>query len=285
MWIIGDLQGCDDDLKRLLALLPADEPLLFLGDVVNRGPQSLQTLRHVRTLDERAVTLLGNHDLHLLAVAAGIRRLHADDTLQEILDAPDRDDLLDWLRTRPLAHYADGALFVHAGLLPAWTVEQTLHLAAEVEEGLRDGNWRDFLSTMYGNEPSRWEDDLQGADRRRCVINALTRLRFVRADGSMDLKRKGPPGPSKKERAAGIAPGERNPYGLMPWFDHPDRRTTDTTVVFGHWSALGYMNRPDAVCLDTGCVWGKRLSTMRWPDRALVQIPCGQHRVPDWASE
>lgn len=263
---IGDIQGCLECLCELLRAT-ADEPaLVFVGDLVNRGPQSLEALRFVKSLGDRATVLLGNHDLHLLAVAAGIRPLHADDTLREILDAPDRDELLDWLRARPLAHFAAGALFVHAGVLPQWTVEQTLALAAEVEARLRAADYRDFLATMYGNQPARWNDSLRGADRARCVINALTRLRFVDADGAMDFK--------VKEGTAAAPPG------LMPWFDHPRRATRGTPIVFGHWSTLGLMLREDAICLDTGCVWGGRLTAMRWPDRSLIQVDCPQYRAP-----
>lgn len=268
--LIGDLQGCLASLQQLLAQVSNGERLLFVGDLVNRGPASLAALRFVRALGDRATVLLGNHDLHLLAVAAGIRPLHGDDTLQAILDAPDREELLDWLRARPLAHVEAGALFVHAGVLPPWTVENTLALAAEVEARLRAPDYRDFLATMYGNEPARWDDALTGADRLRCVINALTRLRFVAADGAMDLK--------IKEGAHAAPPG------LVPWFDHPERATHPARgglpVVFGHWSTLGLMNRPDAVCLDTGCVWGGRLTAMNWPERRILQVSCPQWRVP-----
>ena len=264
MWAIGDLQGCLDPLVALLARLPPDARLVFIGDLVNRGPQSLACLRFVRNLVEkgRAVALLGNHDLHLLAVAYGIRGLHEDDTLQEILDAPDRDELLDWLRACPLAHHEAGALFVHAGVLPEWTLAQTLRLAGEVEQHLRGDDVSDFLSTMYGNQPARWNERLQGADRRRCVINALTRLRFVRADGSMDLKRKDGPPPTA---------GDDDD---LPWFDHPQRATRDDVIVFGHWSALGFLNRPDVICLDSGCVWGRELTALHWPQRTVVRVPC-----------
>lgn len=262
LWAIGDLQGCLDPLQALLAQIPDDERLIFVGDLVNRGPQSLATLRFVRRLCEsgRAAALLGNHDLHLLAAAHGIRPLHADDTLDEILAAPDRAALLEWLRALPLAIEAEGALFVHAGVLPPWTAAQTLALAAEVESGLRGSDLRGFLSTMYGNEPARWDDALQGADRWRCVINALTRLRFVDQTGAMDLRRKD--GPADDDAT------------VMPWFDHPQRATGDRPIVFGHWSALGFINRPDVVCLDSGCVWGRALTAMRWPDRHVVSVDC-----------
>lgn len=268
MWAIGDLQGCLDPLRALLDRLPPDDPLIFVGDIVNRGPQSLETLRFVRDLCEagRAQALLGNHDLHLLAVAHGIRPLHDGDTLADILAAPDRDALLDWLRHCPLALQHDGALFVHAGLLPPWTTAQTLALAAEVETQLRGDDLRGFLSTMYGNAPARWDDALAGPDRWRCVINALTRLRFVRGDGTMNLKRKDGPGRSSGDD--------------LPWFDHPARRTRGTPVVFGHWSALGFVEHADAICLDAGCVWGGALVALRWPDRQVVRVPCPQVRAP-----
>ncbi len=266
MIVIGDVQGCLDSLHALLAQVPDGERLLFVGDIVNRGPQSLAALRFVRSLGDRAIVLLGNHDLHLLAVAAGIRPLHADDTLQEILDAPDRDELIDWLRRRPLAHFEAGALFVHAGVLPQWTLEKTLSLAREVEARLRADDYRAFLATMYGNAPARWDDELEGADRLRCVINALTRLRFLAADGTMDFK--------VKEGAAAAPPG------FVPWFEHPRRATRGTPVVFGHWSTLGLLLRDDAICLDTGCVWGGRLTAMSWPARRIVQVDCPQARDP-----
>jgi bis(5'-nucleosyl)-tetraphosphatase (symmetrical) len=264
--VIGDIQGCFERLRELLRNASNDEPLIFVGDVVNRGPHSLESLRFVRSLGDHVTVLLGNHDLHLLAVAAGIRPQHIDDTLQPILDAADRDELLDWLRQRPLANAQAGALFVHAGVLPQWSVEQTLALAGEVQARLRAPDYRAFLATMYGNQPGRWHDSLTGADRARCVINALTRLRFVDSDGVMDL--------TVKEGT------EAAPSGFMPWFDHPRRATRDTPVIFGHWSTLGLMVRDDAICLDTGCVWGGRLTAMRWPDRSLIQVPCPQYQTP-----
>jgi bis(5'-nucleosyl)-tetraphosphatase (symmetrical) len=266
LWAIGDVQGCLASLRSLLAGLPAASRFIFVGDLVNRGPQSLQSLRLVKSLGERAVALLGNHDLHLLAAAAGIRAQHDDDTLAEVLAAPDRDELLDWLRARPLAHAEAGALFVHAGVLPPWSVETTLALAGEVQGLLRAPGYRDFLATMYGNRPARWDDALRGPDRARCVINALTRLRFVDADGTMDLK--------TKEGAGAAQPG------FVPWFDHPHRATRDTPIVFGHWSTLGLMLRDDAVCLDTGCVWGGALTALAWPSRRLHQVRCPPYRRP-----
>ena len=266
LWVIGDVQGCLDSLRSLLDELPPSSRLLFIGDIINRGPQSLAALRCVKSLGSRAVVVLGNHDLHLLAVAAGIRGQHDDDTLTEILAAPDRDELLDWLRARPLAHLEAGALFVHAGVLPQWSVEKTLALAGEIEARLRAPDYRDFLATMYGNQPARWDDRLEGAERARCVINALTRLRFVAVDGTMDF--------TVKEGATAAPPG------LLPWFDHPERATRGTPVVFGHWSTLGSLTRDDAVCVDTGCVWGGALTALAWPSRRLVRVSCPQYRPP-----
>lgn len=275
MIVVGDLQGCLPSLRALLKALAIDQAktttrLVFLGDLVNRGPASLDTLRFVRSLGDRAVALLGNHDLHLLAAAAGIRPLHHDDTLSDILAAPDRDDLLDWLRARPLAHREAGALFVHAGVLPQWSVDKTLALAREVEDCLRGPDHVAFLRQMYGNAPTRWDETLTGADRLRCVVNALTRLRFVGLDGTMDLK--------VKDGTAAA------PQHMLPWFDHPGRATLPERgglpVVFGHWSTLGLLDRPDAVCLDTGCVWGGRLTAMRWPARVTTQVRCPQSAVP-----
>jgi len=267
--IIGDLQGCLASLEQLLAKSP-DTRLVFVGDLVNRGPASLATLRFVRDLGDRAVALLGNHDLHLLAVAAGIRPLHRTDTVQDILAAPDREQLLNWLRARPLAHREAGALLVHAGVFPQWSVEKTLALACEVEACLRGADYRTFLAQMYGNAPARWDESLTGADRLRCVINAMTRLRFVSADGTMDFKIK---------EGAGAAPA-----GYMPWFDHPDRATHPARgglpVIFGHWSTLGLLERDDAVCLDTGCVWGGQLTAMRWPERTILQVQCPRSAIP-----
>ncbi|HUN90567.1 MAG TPA: symmetrical bis(5'-nucleosyl)-tetraphosphatase [Burkholderiaceae bacterium] len=258
---IGDIQGCLAPLQDLLARAPPSSKVVLVGDIVNRGPQSLETLRFVRSLGDRVTVVLGNHDLHLLAVACGIRRLHADDTIDEILQAPDRDELIDWVRARPLAWREAGALFVHAGLLPPWTAARALELATEVEQQLRGRRYREFLATMYGNEPSRWSDALRGAERARCIINALTRLRLVDADGAMNLALK-----------EGL---DAAPPGWMPWFDHPRRASRGTPIVFGHWAALGLMVRDDAVGLDSGCVWGRCLTGMTWPDRAIFQVSCG----------
>ncbi len=261
-YVIGDLQGCLSSFKQLAAQLPAADRLIFVGDLVNRGPESLATLRHVKARVEQgqAVALLGNHDLHLLAAAANVRPLKDSDTLQEVLGAPDREELLAWVRSRPLAHFEDATLFVHAGVLPPWTVEQTLSLADEVHRSLAADDDDSFLRQMYGDEPRRWSDDLTGHDRLRCVVNALTRLRVVSADGTMNLKHKDSAG--------------KVPHGEMPWFEHPARATRDTLIVFGHWSAEGLVVRSNVVGLDTGCVWGGKLTALRLADRALFQRDC-----------
>lgn len=269
IYAIGDAQGCRSQVSQLLRRIDQEsgEPhYWFAGDLVNRGPQSLETLRAVRDLGTRANTVLGNHDLHLLAVAHGIRKLKRSDTLSPILNAPDRDELLDWLRWRPMALYHAGHLLVHAGVLPQWSVEQTLSLAREVETVLRGPDWIEFLREMYGNEPAEWNDELAGTDRLRCIVNALTRLRFCRAGGAMEF--------ATIEGAAGAPPG------YLPWFDAPGRKTGGVTVVFGHWSTLGLTLRNNLIGVDTGCVWGGQLSAVRLDDRALFQIECPQFQKP-----
>ncbi len=267
-YAIGDLQGCLASFERLVGQLPDADRFIFVGDLVNRGPQSLATLRRVKSLaeDGKAAVVLGNHDLHLLAVAAGIRPVHRNDTIQEVLDAADRAALLDWLRGLPLAHFEHGVLFVHAGVLPEWDVDMTLRLSEEVRHRLAADDHESFLREMYGNEPARWSDALQGHDRLRCVVNALTRARMLAPDGTMNLKHK------DASRSA--------PAGLVPWFDHPQRRTRGTPIVFGHWSTEGLVMREDAIGLDTGCVWGGRLTALRLEDRALFQVDCPQSQAP-----
>ncbi len=267
-YAIGDLQGCLTSFERLRQQLPAAERFIFVGDLVNRGPQSLATLRHVKSLSERgvAVAILGNHDLHLLAVAAGLRPLSPGDSVHDILTAPDRDRLLDWLRDQPLAYRAAGYLFVHAGVLPQWDADRTMELAAEVHARLARDDHQLFLREMYGNEPARWDDGLKGNDRLRCVVNALTRLRLVASDGTMELRHKG-------DSASA-------PAGFVPWFDHPHRLTRGTPIVCGHWSTEGLVMRDDVIGLDTGCVWGGRLTALRLDDRALFQVDCEASQTP-----
>lgn len=274
--MIGDVQGCDEPLQRLLQTIdfsPSRDTLYLLGDLVNRGPDSLAVLRRLMALGNSAQCLLGNHDLHLLAVAYGARKAHRSDTLDGILAAPDRDALLDWVRQRPLALQAHGWLMVHAGVLPQWSAAQTLTLAAQVSDVLSSDEGPRWLHRMYGNQPDQWCDDLRGDDRWRVVINALTRLRFCTADGVMEFATKD---------SAGAAPA-----GFMPWFDVPGRLTQDTPVAFGHWSTLGLVQRKRLLALDTGCIWGGCLSAARFkPARdghgelEVIQVNCPQAQAP-----
>ena len=270
---IGDVQGCCDELRALLSRVGfrADRDRLWLvGDLVNRGPRSLEVLRLVRALGENAVVVLGNHDLHLLAVACGCRAARRSDTLDEILRAPDRDALLEWLATRPLAHYEHGDLLVHAGLVPQWTVETTLELAHEVEHALRHQP-RNLFDHMYGDEPDRWSADLDGTDRLRFAINVMTRMRVCTDDGRIDLRLKGKP------------PAADSPW--RPWFDVPNRRTRATRIIFGHWSALGLIVRDDVIGLDSGCVWGGALTAVDLDGTAAsgapVSVACNGYQTPD----
>ncbi len=253
-YAIGDIQGCYEELRRLLDRLafdPAKDTLWFVGDLVNRGPSSIQVLRFVRSLDDRAVVVLGNHDLHLLALAAGNPRNASKSNLHEVLSAPDRDDLLHWLRHRPLLHYDPSKDFalIHAGVPPQWDLLQAITCAAEVEQVLRGPDYRSFLHDMYGNEPARWSDSLTGADRLRFITNCLTRLRYCDADGNLALKEKSIPG--------------SHPEQLMPWFAVPGRATRNVRFIFGHWSTLGYVSAHNVWGLDTGCIWGGSLTAVR----------------------
>lgn len=260
---IGDVQGCYDQLMRLLERADYDERrdvLWFVGDLVNRGPQSARTVRFAKSLGERQVTVLGNHDLALLVVADGIKKAHRGDTFGDILSAPDRDELLSWLRHQKMMHAGGGWAMVHAGLLPQWSIAQALALAREVEAALQGADHREFLKHMYGNEPARWRDDLAGYDRLRVVINAMSRMRLVNAEGAMEF--------SHKTGLTGL------PAGFVPWYDAPDRASRGTPVLFGHWAALGLQLRADAICLDSGCVWGRALSALRLEDRRLFQCDC-----------
>ncbi|WP_198970674.1 symmetrical bis(5'-nucleosyl)-tetraphosphatase [Xylophilus sp. ASV27] len=277
LYCIGDVQGCDSALQRLLDTLgfsPSRDTLYLLGDMVNRGPESAAVLRRLMAYGDAARCVLGNHDLHLLAVAHGIRPAHRADTLDAILAAPDRAAMLDWLRQQPmarrLAHGTQDLLLVHAGVLPDWAAEDVMALAAEVESALRGPGLPDFLRSMYGNTPAAWDARLAGSERLRVVVNALTRLRFCTPEGRMDF--------AVKEGAA------QAPAGLLPWFDLPQRRTRGMTVVFGHWSTLGWLERPDLLSLDTGCVWGGCLSAVRLGATRqaceLVQVKCAQAQVP-----
>lgn len=262
-YAVGDVQGCYDELRRLLdsiAFDPARDTLWLVGDLVNRGPRSLETLRYARSLGERAVTILGNHDLNLLAVAAGVRKQHRGDTCDDILRAPDREELLEWMRTRKLMHAAQGYAMVHAGLLPQWTIDRALALAGEVEAALRGPDYIGLVEKMYGNAPTAWDERLTGFERLRVIVNAMTRLRLCDAAGNMEF--------SHHDAPVDV------PEGYMPWYDVPGRASAGTPVVCGHWAALGLLVREDLLSIDTGCVWGRRLTAVRLEDRRLFQCDC-----------
>ena len=265
IYLLGDLQGCASALERLLGEIgfsPSRDKLYVLGDLVNRGPDSLAVLRRVRDLGAAATCVLGNHDWHLLAAAAGVRPQHRNDTLDAILDAPDREAWLDWLRHRRMAVHEEGWLMLHAGVVPQWDLAQTLELAGALEAALRETAPREFLAAMFGNEPLRWRESLAGAERLRFTLNTLTRIRFVAADGTLEF--------ATKDGA------DAAPAGFTPWFDAPGRRTAGTPIAFGHWSTLGLVDRPDLLGLDTGCVWGGKLSAARIDGarREIVQVDC-----------
>ena len=274
-YAIGDVQGCYDELQRLLDSLhfdPARDRLWFTGDLVNRGPKSLQTLRLAREFD--AVSVLGNHDLHLLAVSEGIDDHRGNsDTLGPVLAAHDRDELLAWLRARPLLHHDAelGFAMIHAGLAPQWDLDTAKSCAAEVETVLRGPDYREFFAHMYGNEPDRWpapgEPALTGMDRLRFIVNCFTRLRYCGPDGRLALKAKGAPG--------------TQPDGAIPWFEIPGRASRGTKIVFGHWSTLGYRAAEDVWALDTGCLWGGQLTALHLgPDPVAFSVDCPEARRP-----
>jgi len=277
LYMIGDVQGCDSALQRLLDTIdfsPSRDILYLLGDLVNRGPDSSAVLRRLMGYGHAAHCLLGNHDLNLLAVTQGVRKPHRKDTLDAILQAPDRIAMLNWLSHQKMALLLQTAdkplLMVHAGVLPQWSAPQTLALAEEVEAALQSDQAAAFFRSMYGNAPNQWCDTLTGMDRLRVIVNALTRLRFCTADGAMEF--------DTKEGAAGA------PDGYMPWFEVPGRRTANTTVAFGHWSTLGWLERSDLLSLDTGCVWGGYLSALQFnlqnDSQTLVQVRCEPAQQP-----
>jgi len=260
IYAIGDLQGCLAPLERLVDKIrfdPARDRLWFVGDLVNRGPDSLGCLRFVKSLGSSATVVLGNHDLHLLCVAAGIHGQRKRDTLDAVLAAPDREELLEWLRFRSLMHVDGAFAMVHAALLPEWSVEKARGLAGEVEAALQGPQWRRFLSVLFGNEPERWNDSLQGYDRLRAIVNAMTRLRVCRRDGSMDLSFHGEPGERHDKR--------------VPWFTIPRQAGSVHTLICGHWSVLGLHLEDRLITLDTGCVWGNPLTSVRLGDRRVFQ--------------
>ena len=263
IYAIGDLQGCYDPFRHLLDIIrfdPADDTLWLTGDLVNRGPKSLKTLRFVKSLGDSVVTVLGNHDLHLLALAHdAVPFATKFESLGKILNAPDRDELIDWLRRRPLAHYCDelDTLLVHAGTHPAWTVRKTLRRAAEVECALQGTRYKTLLNKMYGNRPRRWSRNLRGYNRLRFIINCLTRMRMMTAGMRLNFSHSGAPWHARKS--------------LSPWFGFPEAAWGDTRIVFGHWSQLGLIVLPGLVSLDTGCIWGRQLTAVRL-DTAVPRV-------------
>ena len=267
-YAVGDIQGCCTELEQLLELIrfdPHADKLWLVGDLVNRGPDSLGVLRMVKSLGDAAIVVLGNHDLHLLAVAAGVAELHRSDTFDEILAAPDRVELMTWLRNQRLLQVEDNVVLVHAGLLPSWSVAQAQLLAREVEQALRGRDYPQFLAHMYGNQPTQWDDALSGYPRLRVITNAFTRMRICTPNGEMEFKFKGEM--------------QDVPAGYLPWFDVPTRASATATVVCGHWSALGLKVTPQLITLDTGCLWGGALSAVRLQDRRVFQVMCANQPV------
>ncbi len=266
VYAIGDVQGCADALYALLdriGFVAESDELWFTGDLVNRGPASVEVLRFVMGLRDRARVVLGNHDLHLLALAAGKGKSHPQDTLGDVLGAPDRAQLLTWLRSRPLLYHDAnlGFTLVHAGLLPSWNLGQAQELAREAEVAIQHSEASEFFDHMYGNHPGRWEETLRGWERLRVVINAFTRLRFCDGTGRMDLRHKGAPG--------------TQPAGLVPWFEAADRANRDLRIIFGHWSTLGLWHGQGVIGLDSGCLWGGKLSAVRLDGKiAFYSVPC-----------
>ncbi len=268
-YAIGDIQGCFAELQTLLGEIgfsASRDRLWFVGDLVNRGPQSLETLRFVRNLGDAAVVVLGNHDLHLVMCAEGFGRMHREDTLQNVFEAPDRNELIAWLRSRPLCHVEDEYAMVHAGLLPQWRVVKAQALATEVSAALTAPNFREFLAHMWGSKPAAWQDDLTGWERLRVIVNAMTRMRFCSREGVIDFSAKGPP--------------ENAPPGFLPWFDVPSRKSLTHTMVCGHWSALGFRQQEKLLALDSGCLWGGSLTAVRLEDRRAFQLPCPVQVAP-----
>ncbi len=268
-YAIGDIQGCFQSLLQLLDLIsfnPQNDTLWFTGDLVNRGPQSLEVLRFVKNLEDKAISVLGNHDLHLLAIAAGCKKHHDKDTLAPVMEANDAATLLHWLRHRPLLHH-DPVLnytLVHAGIVPQWTLANALSYASEVEHCLRSDDYLKFFKNMYGNLPDIWNDELQGMERLRFITNVFTRMRFCDVDGRLFLKYKSSPG--------------NQPEQLFPWFALKNRQTRTNNIVFGHWSTLGYQQSNHTICIDTGCLWGKSLTAIALDDsHECYRIKCQQY--------
>lgn len=275
IYAIGDVQGCFDELSALIKKIsfnPKKDKLWFVGDLVNRGPKSLETLRWIKSLGDKATTVLGNHDLHLLAAYADIREIKKTSSLYHVIHAKDIKELIDWIRHQPLMHF-DPSLniaMVHAGLLPSWTIKKALSRASEVENVLRSNRYLDFLKNMYGDQPNSWDKTLKGWERLRVITNTFTRLRYCNPDGAMDLNEKGPVGSQAPE--------------LKPWFEIEPRNSLDTKIIFGHWSSLGSYNGNNVIAIDTGCVWGGRLTAIRIDNNSdtKYQIECEVKRpIPE----
>lgn len=252
IYAIGDIQGCYDDLLRLLNVIQFNETndqLWFVGDLVNRGPKSLETLRFVKSLGDSAITVLGNHDLHLIATSLKQRKPRKKDSLSQVLEAPDRDELLHWLRHRPLFHHNDKFCLLHAGLPPQWNFASTQKMAAKVEKILQGKNYIEFFKSMYGNKPDIWDKDLNKIDKARFIVNCFTRMRYCEANGKLDFSHKGPLGSQHKN--------------LIPWFAVPKRKSADMKIIFGHWSTLGYYEGYNCYAVDTGCLWGGQLTALK----------------------
>jgi bis(5'-nucleosyl)-tetraphosphatase (symmetrical) len=270
IYAIGDIQGCFDELLKLLDTLSFnehDDQLWFAGDLVNRGPKSLETLRFVKSLGDSAITVLGNHDLHLLAASCAPKIAHKKDSLLPILEAPDRDELIDWLRHRPLFHFNDDFCLVHAGVPPQWDFKKTQKMALLAEQTLRGANYQAFLKQMYGNKPNIWSPNLKGVERLRFIVNCFTRMRYCDASGRLDFIHSGPLG--------------SQPKNLVPWFEAPKRKSTDMRIIFGHWSSLGYYEGPNCYAIDTGCLWGGQLTALKLGESVQrFSIDCPEAKKP-----
>ena len=262
--VIGDVHGCLPSLEKLLKQIPSDDHLIFIGDIINRGPQSLATLRLVRSFGDRATLILGNHEMHLLATAAGAGKANRRDTIDEILNAPDAPELIDWVRTQYLLYQWGDYTFVHGAIDPAWSLKKAKNLANEVQQALRGDDWKEYLQEMYGKD--LWDDELSGSARMRAILNGFTRIRFVDKKGVPDYKIKDAPG--------------NTPKHLMPWFECPARKTKKDNVVFGHWSTLGLVMTEHVIALDTGCVWGGALTAVELPQRKVFQVKAPQYCDP-----
>ena len=270
IYAIGDIQGCFDDLLRLLDKINFDQSndqIWFTGDLVNRGPKSLETLRFVKDLGSAAVTVLGNHDLHLLAASCNHRGVHKKDSLDAILTASDREKLLYWLRQRPLLHYNEDFCLIHAGLPPQWDFKKSVKMALKVEKVLQGNDYKDFLKQMYGNKPNLWSDDLKGIELLRFIVNCFTRMRYCEKNGRLDFEYNGPVGSQPKH--------------LLPWFSLPGRNNKSTTIIFGHWSTLGFYQGNNCYAIDTGCLWGGQLTALRLGSKIKrFSVDCAGHKKP-----